>query len=411
LPVRGNTRWTPQRLVWSAVLLSWSEQPQLVERFHGVRRFLKAACPHWRLGTSYDGWRTALQREQPSLLPLITARLRQAMCDLPAFQQRGRWQAFAADGSNVTCPRTLANQQALGDVGQVGGVPLLSLTSLVHLELNLPWAFRVGPGTDSERAHLRDMLDDLPAGSLLVADAGFIGYELCRDLLARGQHFLFRVGGNVHLLSELGYAADSGEQTVYLWPLDQQQQNQPPLHLRLIVVRDERKQPVYLVSSVLTADALTDQEAGEVYAKRWGIEVQFRTLKQTMRHHRLHSRTPANCYLEMTWAVLGMWLLQLMTIGKLHTAGHAPQEASTARAQLAVRRTLRNEPPCLQTRHSLARVLARCCNDHYVRLRPKSSRDYPRKKYTKPPSPPKIKPPSPQQLKQAKQLMPINLPT
>ena len=78
----------------------------------------------------------------------------------------------------------------MGDVGKPDGMPLLSLTSILHLGLGLPWAFRVGPGTDSERAHLRDMIDELPTGSLLVADAGFIGYDLCRELLARQRHFL-----------------------------------------------------------------------------------------------------------------------------------------------------------------------------------------------------------------------------
>ena len=389
--------------------MAWGEQRRLVERFHVVTRFLETACPHWRLGTSYDGWVTALQREQPRMLPWIINRLRQAMRHMRAFQPGGRWQAFAVDGSEVTCPRTLANQLAMGDVGQVGGMPLLSLTSILHLDLNLPWAFRVGPGTDSERAHLRDMLDELPAGSLLVADAGFVGYELCRDLVARRQHFLLRVGGNVHLFSKLGYDAEILGQTVYLWPLDQQQQNHPPLRLRLIVVQGEHKQPVYLVSSVLEADDLTDQEAGELFARRWGIEVQFRTLKQTMQHHRLHSRTPDNCYLEMTWAVLGMWLLELMALSKLIAAGHDPREVSAARVRTAVHRTMRNEPPCRRTRQSLSRVLARCHKDYYVRSRAKASRHYPRKKHTKPPSPPHIKPPSPKQLKLAKQLTPITI--
>jgi hypothetical protein len=391
------------------MLMTWGEQTHLVDRFQAVRSFLKSVCRHWQLGSSYEGWRKALHREHQRLVPFIVNRLRQLMKDNPTFSACGRWQAFAVDGSQFICPRTLSNQQAMGDVGKPDGMPQLSLTCILHLGLNLPWAFRVGPGTDSERAHLRDMLDELPADSLLVADAGFVGYELCRDLLARRQHFLLRVGGNIHLLSELGYHHEVRGQTVYLWPLDQQKQNHSPLGLRLIVLRDEQKQPIYLVTSVLDPNTLTDAEAGEIFKMRWGIEVHFRTVKQTMQHHVLRSRTPENCYLEMTWAMLGVWLLELMAIGKLVAAKHGPKEVSPARVRTAVRRVMRNERPCPHNTRSLAKVLAECRKDNYTRHGSKASRDYPRKKRTKPPSPPKIKLPSSRELIQAKQLTPITI--
>ena len=36
-----------------------------------------------------------------------------------------------------------------------------------------------GPANSSERAHLHDMLGELPAHALITADAGFVGYEVC----------------------------------------------------------------------------------------------------------------------------------------------------------------------------------------------------------------------------------------
>ena len=41
----------------------------------------------------------------------------------------------------------------------------------------------------------------LPANSLVVADAGFIGFDLCRRLQTDGVRFLLRVGANVTLLT------------------------------------------------------------------------------------------------------------------------------------------------------------------------------------------------------------------
>ena len=389
------------------MLMAWSETTNLVERFRGIRQFLKLSCPHWKLGTSYSGWVAAQQRELSRLVPLVMERLRFEMRKLVDFQQCGRWEAYGVDGSDAPCSRTLANQAAMGDRGKPDGVPLVAMTTLLHLRLQLPWSFRVGPGSDSERAHLRDMLDDLPANSLLVADAGYIGYELCCHLLERQQHFLWRVGGNVRLLGELGYESETQGSTVYLWPTGFQKRQ--PLQLRLIAIENPDKQTVYLVTSVLDPESLTEQEAADIYRRRWGIEVHYRTTKQTLEFAALRSQTPETCYLELTWILLGVWLLKLMNARAVVRSRCDPSCCSPAQTRDAVRRCLRGEPPCRHGRRSLCKTLRSCRRDEYVRKRRKSSRNYPRKKQSKPPGPPKLKLPDKRQLLAAQQLKPLVL--
>lgn len=389
--------------------MAWSEQSQLVERFRAVSSFLKETCKHWKLGSSYDGWVAAQQREVARLRPMVIQRLRQHARKIDSGPSGCRFQLFAVDGSKAACPRTIANQQAMGDLGKPEGIPQLSLTCLWQMSTGLPWDFRIGPGTDSERAHLRDMLDELPEQSLLVADAGFIGYDLCRELTHRNQRFLLRVGGNIHLLSELGEDYEVQGNTVYLWPVKQQDQHERPLQLRLIVVREPGQEPVYLVTNVLDPEELSDAEAAEIYRQRWGIELQFRTVKQTMQHHTMRSRTPDTCYLEMMWAFLGVWLLQLITACKIAEAGGKPRTASPAQARNVVRRVMRDQRPGTRTRRGVNTVLAACRLDEYVRKRPKGSRNYPRKKRHKLPDPPIIKPLNPQQLQKLKDLTPLTL--
>ena len=390
--------------------MAWSEQAQLTERFQAVGALLKQTCRHWDLGSSYEGWVEAQMREAPRLVPLIVRRLREhQLRKLGDHRRCGRWEVLVVDGSHVVCPRTIENQQAMGDVGKPDGMPQLSLTSILHLGTGLPWDFRVGPGTDSERSHLRDMLDDLPAGSLLVADAGFVGYDLCRELIDRRQHFLLRVGGNLHLLESLGYQFEGAGQTVYLWPAKQQNKNQPPLRLRLIVLQDEGKRPVYLVTSVLDPRELTDEEGGDFFRQRWDIEVYYRTTKQTMQHCVMHSRTPETCRLELTWAFLGVWLVNLMTACQVAAAGGDPRRVSAARARNSVRRVMRGDSPSHRSRRGLFGVLADCRLDQYVRRRPKAPRPYPQKKRHKPPDPPVMKPPNQTQLLKAKELTPVRM--
>jgi hypothetical protein len=256
-----------------ALLMGLAEQSTLGERFDAVREYLKKTCPHWKLGSSYSGWVTALEQELPRLLPLVVGKLREHMGELTAYQNVGRWNAIGVDGSDAACPRTQDNQAASSDKGQHGGMPLLSMTVMYHLRLGLPWALRVGSSTESERSHLEQMIDELPPNSLIVADAGFPGYACCRNMIEKQRHFVLRVGGNMHLLKDLGYEREEDDTFVYMWPNEQQERKQPPLKLRLIVIHDEVKQPIFLVTSILDPNQLTQDEGREIYYARWGVEV------------------------------------------------------------------------------------------------------------------------------------------
>ena len=407
LSVRGNTDWTPQRLTWSALLVGVSEQQTLRERFSAVCKFLKTTCSHWRIGTSYDGWVKAQQRELPRVLPLVIGKLREHMSKIARYQTIAMWIPLGVDGSDGRCPRTQANQDASSGKGQKEGMPLLSMTVMHHLLLGLPWAFRVGPSSESERSHLEEMLDEVPSNALIVADAGFPGYACCRNMIEKQRHFLLRVGGNMHLLKDLGYDLEQSNDIVYLWSDEQQKRKQPPLKLRLIVIHEEGKRPIYLITSVLNPDQLTLEHGRKLYHARWGVEVFYRDTKQTLGHDGVLSRTPSNCYLEMTWAILSAWVLKLMTVRQLVAKGLKPQKISVAKARDAVRRALRNDSP--SRGRSFSEALANCSTDNYQRERPKASRNYPRKKRHKPPEPPHIKSATKAQRELAQQLTPLTI--
>lgn len=73
------------------------------------------------------------------------------------------------------------------------------------------------------------MILSLPLGSLVAADAGFVGYEYWKALLDAGHDFVIRVGANVKLLKNLGYARLHND-LVYLWPDAAAAKGQPPLN-------------------------------------------------------------------------------------------------------------------------------------------------------------------------------------
>jgi hypothetical protein len=266
----------------------------------------------------------------------------------------------------------------------------------------LPWAFRIGPGTDSERNHLRDLLGLLPPRALLVADAGFVGYDLMAAILRDGSEFLIRVGNNVTLLRKLGFARVEANNTVYLWPDSHRKKDLPPLVLRLVELNDGRK-PVFLLTSVLGDAALSDPQAGVLYRMRWGVEVFYRSLKQTLARRKMHSAAPPQAKCELSWAVLGLWGLAMMSVRQIVAAGGDPLDLSVATALRQVRLAVRRGPRSPKARILLGRLWA-AVKDSYVRKTSKKARDWPHKKKDKPPGLPRIQIATQEQLSLAKAL-------
>jgi hypothetical protein len=384
--------------------MSWEGTVNLTERFENVRDCLRRLFPRWRLGTSYSGFCEALEACSRQILPAITARLqRQLQAIAGKHWRREGWLAFAADGSRVECPRTKANEEGLGCAGKSRTAPQLMLTTLYHMGTGLPWAFRVGPGTESERRQLDDMVEELPEETLVVTDAGFASYELCKTLIDGERHFLLRVGSNTHLLTELGCTYEIQDETVYLWPGRQQKDGQPPLMLRLIVLGEGHKK-VFLITDVLDHKALSDEQAGRLYRMRWGVEVFYRSYKRTIGHHTMKSRTPATCRAELIWTMIGVWLMGLMTVGRIMDAGEDPLAWSVARSRDCLRRAMRGALSQSRPRVPLARQLVHATTDSYVRTRPKKARNWPHKKRERPPGPPKIRPATTDEVQLAQQL-------
>jgi hypothetical protein len=263
-------------LAATALLWATGELSTLHERFVQARKIISKVFRWQRApGVSYQGFVKMLSKWQPELLGAVVPHLREQL----RYGQPEQWETagyavFAADGSRVALARSesleavfaprrrpmratprkksagtrrVLKHQAAAARHKKATTPQLWLTLVWHVGSGLPWAWRTGPSGASERDHLVALVPELPAQALLVADAGFVGYDLWQTLLQAGHHFVIRVGANVRLLRQLGWAREHA-QVVYLWPDHAARKQQPPLVLRLVVVQDG-KQPVYLVTA------------------------------------------------------------------------------------------------------------------------------------------------------------------
>jgi DDE family transposase len=397
LSVHGNVGWKAIHLVALGVLWSWSDQATLTGAFEHARQLANEMFDLVPV-TSYQGLTGAMRTYTEQLLPLLWTHLHGLMEKAGGEHWRiGRWLALAVDGSRVTTPRTEKNERAFSIQNYGHGrkaqrrckwknkkrrskpisepvKPQIWLTLVWHMGLKLPWCWRTGPSTASERGHLMDMLEtvDFPKDTLFCGDAGFIGYDFWKNILDRGHSFLIRVGANVHLLKNLGSARERAG-LVYLWPDKVARKKQSPLVLRLLTFQGPRGK-VYLVTNVLAQRELSGRQAGQLYRLRWGVELQFRTLKQTFRRSKLRSRTPENAVVELHWSLVGLSLVQLFAVKEQLQVDSPPAQSSVALALSAIQDAMRNWSREIADPTALARRLRAATKDNYRRTRSKQAR-------------------------------------
>jgi len=385
----ARVRWAPRMLATCAVLMSWLPGRDLQECFAAAREGLVAMySSRRRPGKTLAGFVQALSQHSAKLLQVVVSALRQVTIRLSGQAWRlGEWVVMGADGSRLECPMSAQNERGLGCAGKDKTTPQVFITTLFHVASGLPWAWLRGRGDASERDQLRRLLKQLPAHVLLLLDAGFPGYVLLRALQLLGHDFIVRVGRNVSLLRGLGWELKQAGPRVYLWP--QSHRQWPPLVLRLVKVKARRKR-MYLLTSVLQEQRLSDARVAELYRLRWGIEVMYRTLKRTLEHHKLRSDTPARAQVELDWYMVGLWMLGLMTLEAMGPRRRLQQRWSPAGALGCVRTAMRNvrQP---RRQGGLPGHLRNAVQDSYERTRPKQARHYPRKKTQRPAGCPKIR--------------------
>ncbi len=315
----------------------------------------------------------------------------------------GKWVPLAVDGSRADTPRTKNNEKAFSakNYGQGSKAksrrkwknkkkrskklsapvkPQIWLTLLWHMGLKMPWTWKTGPSTSSERHHLMDLLKDgkLPENTLFCGDAGFVGYELWNSILDAGHHFLVRVGANVRLLTDL-QCVRNRDGIVCLWPDAAARRKQPPLVLRLIEIQNERGR-MFLVTSVLSQRDLPNRQAIRLYTLRWGIELQFRSFKQTFGRGQLRSHTAQCSLAEMDWSLVGLWMIQLFAVKEQIQVDRPPEGSSVSLSLTIIQNAMQMWNEDADSRRTLSIQLSDAVKDNYERRSRKEARYRPDKK-------------------------------
>lgn len=248
------------------------------------------------------------------------------------------------DGTGLSMPDTSANQQAWPQpVTQKPGCgfPVTKIVGCFCLASGALLQWVQGTLKDHDFRLFQGLLATFQKGEIVLADRGFCSYGNLAALLQTGvgavmriHHFRkldWRRGRNLGWRDRLVEWRKPLLQTD-VWTKEQWQQLPERILLRMVevgvAVPGFRTQRIVLVTTLLEADKYTAAELGQLYFRRWAVELFFRDIKITLGMDVLRCRTPAMVQKEIAMHAIAYNLIRALMQDIAHSYQIRPNRLS-----------------------------------------------------------------------------------
>lgn len=312
------------------------------------------------------------------------------------WRWRGR-ELKLADGTTVSMRDTGANQRRYPQNREQApglGFPLARVVGIVSLSSGavLDWAMGPCEGEESgETALLWKMAPALQAGDVLIADRYFSGYFLLARLKQLGVDVVVRANRSRHSDFRCGKRLGRRDHLVH-WQrpqrprwMDAATYEQMPLSLP---VREVRVRGLTLVTTLIDPKEVGKEELHELYARRWNIELDLRSIKSVMQMDVLRCKSPQMVAKEVAVHLLAYNLVRALMARAAQSIGELPRRLSFKGAlhlinafQEALRRVPRARLSIMQA-HLLGAIASLKLPHRTGRLEPRAvkrrPKEYPR---------------------------------
>jgi hypothetical protein len=251
--------------------------------------------------------------------------------------------AKLVDGFTFTMPDTPANQDAFPQPGtQAPGVgfPAARCCAVISLATGCVCDLAIGPcqgKTTGENALLRGLLEAFDENDVAVFDRYYCSYMMLAMFLLAGvqvcarQHQLRpvdfrrgrRLGPGDHLIT--------WSRPVRPEWMSAAQYEQIPETLTLreirfqVTVPGRRTQTLTVVTTLTDPDTYTRQDIAALYACRWNVELDIRSIKQTLGLDHLRCKTPAMILRELWVTMLAYNLIRKVIATSAAVHGRQPR--------------------------------------------------------------------------------------
>ncbi len=250
------------------------------------------------------------------------------------------------DGFTVTAADTPENQEEYPqNPAQAEGIgfPILRCVSLISMTTGMLVDLACGPycGKESgETALLWQLLDQLRAGDVLIADSYFCSYWLVAACQARGVAVVMK---NHHRRDDHPVGArrlNKHERLVVWerpyrpeWMSKEQFAEQPAtIEMRLVDIRVE--EAGFRPDAFTVATTLTDRKVhtaawiGSVFQSRWLVELDIRSIKCSLGMDVLRAKSPEMVRTELWSCLLAYNLIRLKMLQSCARSGRDPRSLS-----------------------------------------------------------------------------------
>lgn len=245
------------------------------------------------------------------------------------------------DGTSVSMPDTPASQRAFPQNPEQKpglGFPVARLGGLIGLASGAVLGHVVGAceGKGSgEQTMLRELMPLLKAGDILLADALLATWWIIADVTARGADILMVQHGSRLTDFTLGEFIGVHDHLVEWqrpkrpgWMSSADYEKYPAS----LSVREMEVDNRILVTTLSIAQA-TPRELDQLYAQRWNIEVDWRTIKVTMHMDILRCKTPEMVRKEISVHLLAYNLVRWSMASAAYLGEVLPRMLSFAGAK------------------------------------------------------------------------------
>jgi hypothetical protein len=248
----------------------------------------------------------------PVLLERVFAELSAKLPSASQDARCGQWQWLARDGSLFRAlPRMTWALYGAGKKGAPNRAVRLHLS--LHVWDDKPVQAAIRPGRQCERAVWQEQLQK---GAGYIGDRYFgESYKLFQTLEDKGCAFVLRLRepAVIHIEQELPVsAADKAAGVVrQAWVHLGSVPRYRSMRLRVVWIENEGK--TIILATNLAPEALSAELVGELYRKRWRIELFFRWIKCILGCGHWLAQSPQGVSLQLYLALIASLLLQLYT--------------------------------------------------------------------------------------------------
>jgi putative transposase len=266
-----------------------------------------------------------------------------------AIPKRWLWRnrhVYLADGTTVSMPDTEENQEAYPQHGtQKKGVgfPIARMVVLLSLATAMVTDMALGPyqGKETgEPALLRELLDQLGAGDILLADRCYCSYFLIALLRRIGADVVTRLHQMRTANFRRGRRLGKGDHVVR-WPrpdkpdwMDDATYDSMPEFLEVREVQVHVDQPGFRTESFVAVTTLLDakkyqqQDIAELYHQRWLAELDIRAIKIQLGMDVLRCQSPEMVRREIWTCLLAYNLIRKTILESAKRSKLSPRQIS-----------------------------------------------------------------------------------